>query len=159
MIDRITDNMCYSQDRMRAAAWILWGSFLSSWVQPVYELWRQYKSVFTHGTRQVLFITHWYCSTEVTHCFGPGTLQKVHEGCLKSWKGENIIDFLLYLFYNSNYRGQQNILENVTKTKCSPHVEVLLLLGLEKEAFVAVFDFTHLGTKLIFSYAVMHVII
>lgn len=41
----------------------------------------------------------------------------------------------------------------------SPHIEVLLLLGLEKEAFVAVFDFTHLGTKLIFSYAVMHMTI
>lgn len=31
-----------------------------------------------------------------------------------------------------------------------PHIEVLLLFGLKKEALVAVFDFTHLEVKIIY---------
>lgn len=38
----------------------------------------------------------------------------------------------------------------------SPHIEVLLLLRFKKQALVAVFHFTNLGTMQIISYAVMH---
>lgn len=71
-------------------------------------------------------------------------------GLFEILSDKNIIEFTLKLFTKS---------KNVTTIKYSPHIEVLLLLGLKKEAFVAVFHFTHLETMTVLSYAVVHMII
>lgn len=88
--------------------------------------------------------------TKVTHCSEPETLQKVHEGCLKSCETRTLFELPLWFLHLC--------FENMTKIKHLPHVKILLLLGLKKEAFVAIFDLTNLGTKHTFSYPVMQMI-
>lgn len=134
----------YSQGRMKAAAWILWGSFLSSLVQPVYELQRKQTYQFSQQGKWRRDITG---KTE-TYCFEPKILQRDHEGCLRSWKRRISWNELHYIccIITYHYVNLSDITISST-VMYLPHIEVLLLFGLKKEAFVAVFDFTYLQLR------------
>lgn len=90
-----------------------------------------------HCRSLVQFSTTQYNSLFWTRNFAEGPW-----GVFEILQGKKIFEFTLDVLHNTWFGGL--CLHNVINIKYSPHIEVLLFLGLKKEAFVAVFDFTHL---------------
>lgn len=144
----MSDNISNKKDIWK----LLTGSNESSGLDPL----RQFPVIFSSASvwtmeenkniHQLCWQRTWrwyFTGINATYCFEPEILQRDREDCLRSWKRRIHLNELHYVV--GQWRHIFFFFKNMEMLIVYlPHIEILLLFGLKKEAFVAVFDFTHL---------------